>query len=120
MSRHYATRMPDDRPSRTVFPLRFESERTRELLRLVAQRQGTSMNRLAEELIARELEVLALGLELSLSRTVELLRSYRGDLRAEAWSEFAEAESLPEPVQGRRTHPDADHYGVGRAFAVEA
>lgn len=112
--------MSDHRPSRTAFPLRFESERTRELLRLVAERQGTSMNHLAEEMIERELEVLALGLEVGLSRTMELLRTYRGEGRAEAWAAFADAESLPEPLSARRVRHDADPFGVARAFAVEA
>ena len=112
--------MATDRRTRTTFPLRFENERTRELLRLVADRMGTSMNRLAEEMIERELEVLALGLETNLSRTVELLREYRGEGRAEAWAAFADAEALPEPVPTRRILPDNDPYGVARAFRVEA
>lgn len=78
------------------------------------------MNRLAEEMIERELEVLALGLEVGLSRTVELLRAYRGAGRAEAWAAFADAESLPEPLPSRRVRHDADPFGVARAFAVEA
>jgi hypothetical protein len=67
-----------------------------------------------------ELEVLALGLEVSLSRTVELLRAYRGQGRAQARAAFAEAESLPVPVPTRRVRADADPFGVARAFAVEA
>ena len=68
------------RSSRPSFPIRFEHERTRELLRLIAERQQTSMNQLAEEMIERELDVLALGLEVTMSRTIELLRGYRGEL----------------------------------------
>jgi hypothetical protein len=120
MSSEYAAVMSDDRTSRAAFPLRFENERTRELLRLVAERQGMSMNRLAEELIERELEVLALGLEVTLSRTVELLRTYRGEGRADAWAAFAEAEALPEPIQAKRLRPDPDPLGIARAFAVKA
>lgn len=112
--------MSVERPSRTAFPLRFDDARTRDLLRLVAERQGTSMNRLAEELIERELEVLALGLEITLSRTVDALRAYRGEGRAEAWSAFAAAESLPEPILTRRVRPDADPFDVARVFAMEA
>lgn len=104
------------RRTRTAFPLRFENERTRELLRVVAERRNISMNQLAEEMIERELEVLALGLERSLSRTVELLRSYRGQGRADAWSAFANAEALPEPTAAHRVDPDADPFGVARAF----
>lgn len=104
------------RSSRSSFPLRFEHERTRELLRLVAERQQTSMNQLAEEMIERELEVMALGLEVTMSRTIELLRDYRGGLGEESWSTFAEAEGLPEPVIARRVGPDQDPFGVARAF----
>lgn len=78
------------------------------------------MNRLAEDMIERELEVLALGLEVSLTQTVELLRAYRGEGRAEAWSAFADAEALPEPLASRRMDADADPYGIAKAFAAEA
>jgi hypothetical protein len=84
MSRGYDSGMALHRPARSAFPLRFENERTRELLRVIADRQHLSMNQLAEEMIERELQVMALGLESSLSRTIELLQSYRGQGRAEA------------------------------------
>jgi hypothetical protein len=112
--------MTAERRARSAFPLRFENERTRELLRVVAEQQHMSMNQLAEEMIERELQVLALGLESSLSRTIELLRSYRGEGRAEAWAAFADAEGLPEPIAARRTQPDEDAFGVARAFEVGA
>lgn len=112
--------MTVQRSIRATFPLRFANTRTRDLLQLVAARQGTSMNRLAEDMIERELEVLALGLEVNLTQTVELLRAYRGEGRAEAWSEFADAEALPEPLRARRAQADADPFGIARAFAVEA
>ena len=104
------------RRTRSAFPLRFENERTHEMLRVVAERQHTSMNQLAEELIERELQVLALGLESGLSRTIELLRSYRGEGRAEAWAAFADDEGLPEPVAARRVPSDEDPFGVARTF----
>lgn len=107
-------------PRRASFPLRFENERTRELLRIVADRTNTSMNQLADRMIQRELEVLALGLETSLSRTVELLKAYRGDGRREAWRSFADAEALPDPVQARRVESNEDTFGVARAFEAEA
>lgn len=104
------------RSSRPSFPLRFEHERTRELLRVVAERQQTSMNQLAEEMIERELDVMALGLEVTMSRTIELLRGYRGDLGQASWTAFAEAEGLPEPITARRVEADQDPFGVARAF----
>lgn len=103
------------RSSRSSFPLRFEHERTRELLRLVAERQQTSMNQLAEEMIERELEVLALGLEVTMSRTIELLRGYRADRGQASWDAFAEAEGLPEPITARRVD-DHDPFGIAKAF----
>lgn len=112
--------MTTERPARSVFPLRFGNERTRELLRVIADRQGTSMNQLAEEMIERELAVLALGLESSLSRTIETLRSYRGEGQRQAWDAFAEAEALPEPLATRKVHPVEDPFGVARAFEVGA
>lgn len=112
--------MPAPRKPRPVFPLRFENERTRDMLRLVAEQRGTSMNQLAEEMIERELEVLALGLEVGLTRTMELLASYRGEGRAEAWDAFAEGEGLPDPVRTKRTHQETDRFGIAQAFGVEA
>jgi hypothetical protein len=112
--------MTTQRAARSAFPLRFENERTRELLKVIAERRHTSMNQLADEMIERELQVLALGLESSLSRTIDLLRSYRGEGRAEAWVAFADAEGLPEPIGARRTQVDEDPFGVARAFEVGA
>jgi predicted HicB family RNase H-like nuclease len=42
------------------FTLRFEHPQTHELLRLVADHFGTSMNALAEDMISRELQALGL------------------------------------------------------------
>ena len=103
---------------RSVFPLRFKNERTRDLLRVIAEQRHTSMNQLAAEMVERELQVLALGLESSLSRTIDLVRSYRGEGRAEAWAAFAEAEALPEPVATRRARSGEDPFGVAKAFEV--
>lgn len=108
--------MTTTRSSRASFPLRFENERTRELLRLIAERQQTSMNQLAEQMIERELDVLALGLEVTMSRTIELLRGYRVGRGAESWNDFAEAEALPEPVTTRRIGVNPDPFGVAHAF----
>ncbi len=82
------------------------------------------MNQLAEELIERELEVMALGLESSLSRTLEVLKEYQGAGRREAWSMFAEAEALDDPIRARRADHGADHgadrdedpYEIARTF----
>ncbi|MEX1172733.1 MAG: hypothetical protein WEG56_08990 [Chloroflexota bacterium] len=112
--------MTEQRKAPATFPLRFANQGTRDLLHLVANRQGLSMNRLVQTMVERELEVMALGLEISLTQTVELLRSYRGEGRAEAWAAFAEAEALPEPLRAQRVAADSDPFGVGRAFAAKA
>ncbi len=112
--------MVTKRQPTSVFPLRFKDERTRDLLRAIATERNTSMNKLAAEMVERELQVLALGLESSLSRTINLLRTYRGEGRAEAWEAFAEAEALPEPITTRRVHHEDDPFGVARAFEVGA
>ena len=106
--------MPEQ--SRPTFPLRFRYEQTRQLLRFVAEQRGTSMNQLAEELIERELETLALGLESKLSRTMEVVREYRGERRQESWSRFAQGEALDDPIQTRRLDVDEDPYAVTQAF----
>jgi hypothetical protein len=109
--------MAQDRSTKSSFPVRFANERTRELLRAVALHEQVSMNKLAEEMIERELEVMALGIEDTLSRTIEILRSYRGEGRSESWARFAEAEGFAEPVLTHRTHRNHDDpYGVARAF----
>lgn len=74
------------------------------------------MNQLAEQMIERELDVLALGLEVTMSRTIELLRGYRVGRGAESWNDFAEAEALPEPVTTRRIGVNPDPFGVAHAF----
>lgn len=74
------------------------------------------MNQLAEEMIERELEVLALGLEVTMSRTIELLRGYRGEIGQASWNAFAEAEGLPDPIAARRIDADQDPFGVAHAF----
>lgn len=105
------------RSPRSSFPVRFENERTRQLLRAVAEHQHVSMNRLADEMIERELEVMSLGIEGTLSQTIDLLRSYRGQGRSEAWDAFAEGEALSEPAPTHRGLPETDDpYGVARTF----
>lgn len=110
----------DSRPS---LKLRFDDAENLRLLRLIAERLGVSMNRLAEDLIGRELRVLAEGMEMDLSGTIELLRRYRGEgLEADA-AAFGRAEAQhDDPLRSRHTGASsADPYGVEAAFgyAVE-
>jgi len=116
--------MERHRSAHPAFSLRFENDRTRELLRTVAEHERVSQNRLAEQMIQRELEVMALGIEDSLSRTMQLLRNYRGQGRQQAWEAFAQGEGLTDPVSARRARPNEiqndDPYGVARAFEADS
>ena len=104
-------------PGRPVFTLRFRNEKTHQILRLTAEALGISMNELAEEAIAHELSILGADLEQKLTRTVELLRSYRGEGVNEDIDAFAEAEvTVDDPLRSRLAEP-ADVYGIGALFA---
>ena len=61
------------------FTLRFEHQQTHELLRIVADHFGTSMNALAEDMIARELQAIGLTIEQDLYGTLDLLQRYRAE-----------------------------------------
>ena len=56
------------------FTLRFRREQTSELLRVAADHFGTSMNALAEDMIARELQAIGLTIEQDLYGTLDLLQ----------------------------------------------
>lgn len=104
--------------SRPSLKLRFDDEENLRLLRLIADRMGVSMNHLAEDLIARELRVLAEGMETDLASTIALLRRYRDPgIEAQA-AEFARAEvEFDDPLRSRHVASfDADPYGVEAAF----
>lgn len=80
---------PRDRPS---LKLRFDRPETLQLLRLVADRSGTSMNRVVSEMIERELPILAEGMELELRSTADLLQTFRMPSPEEQAERFAQAE----------------------------
>lgn len=102
---------------RRSFSLRFENDDTHQLLRLVADRLGVSMNELAEDLLETQLDVLALGLEEDLAQTMRLLREYRGQGRSHAWRAFALAEgSFEDPIKATKVEDD-DPYGIAAAFS---
>lgn len=100
------------------FTLRFEDSETHDLLRLVAGDLGVSMNKLAGELIARELRVAALALEDELRGTLEALRSYRGERVEEDLVAFAHAEaSIEDPLAARMVAGAvSDPHGIAAAF----
>ncbi|MFI5003715.1 MAG: hypothetical protein ACHQE6_01755 [Solirubrobacterales bacterium] len=101
------------------FTLRFEHQQTHELLRVVADHFGTSMNALAEDMISRELQAIGLAIEHDLYGTLDLLQRYRTEDIEAGLSAFAEAEvEQPDPLQARMvSQPQvADALGVAGAF----
>lgn len=103
------------------FTLRFQNERTRELLGLVAEELGVSMNQLAEQMLERELGAAALLLERDLVDTVALLREYRREENLERdIQEIAEAEAYErDPLRSRRAEAPRyeDALGISKVFA---
>jgi len=87
-------------------------------LKLVSQLSGKSMNRLAEEGIRIEVELLRVELERDLTRTLERLRAYskRDPDSSEAIRAFARAEVENEdPLEGRAFRSDS-HSEAQRAL----
>jgi hypothetical protein len=107
------------RRATSTFPLRFESETTREALHDLAEQMGVSMNRLAQDAIAAQLGMTATILEARLERTLNALSLYRGAWSDEEVSSFARAEvEHDDPAEGRLVaRHDRDPFGVLRAFA---
>ena len=104
--------------TRPSLKLRFDDEDNFRLLRLIAERMGVSMNALAEDLIARELRVLAEGMETDLADTIALLRRYRDPGIEVQAAEFARAEvEFDDPLRSRRVAASGtDPYGIEAAF----
>jgi hypothetical protein len=102
-----------------VFPLRFESERTRAALRELAEQLGTSMNRVAQDALVAHLGLATAVVEDRLEGSLAALRRYRGAWSDEEIAAFARAEAGREdPIEGRAVRPvEDDPFGVGRAFA---
>jgi hypothetical protein len=99
-----------------TLPLRFSNDETHERLRLVANELGTSMNRLVEEMVERELGALSLGLEAELEATVRRLRALRpADIEA-SLSRWAEAEGQADPISAEMVVAEEDPFGVAAAF----
>lgn len=104
------------------FTLRFRNERTHALLGAVADQLGLSKNRLAEQMLERELEAAALLVERDLEGTLRQLHAYRREERLEDDIDaFATAEAYSEdPLKARMAEPAelADAYGVMEAFGA--
>lgn len=103
--------------SRSTFKLRFRSEKNYELLQRIAERSGVSMNQLAEDLIARELRTMALGMEIDLADTLRLLRKYRDPGIEKQAADFARAEvEYDDPLRAEHVETEGDPHGVAAAF----
>jgi hypothetical protein len=102
------------------FTLRFRDPQTHELLGLVADQRGVSMNQLAEEMLERELHAAALLLTSDLTGTLELLNRYnRSEHLEQAIDDFADAEAAgPDPIQARLVAPalPSDEFGIADRF----
>ena len=91
--------------SRSVFPLRWRSERLRTLTAEVAARLGISQNELIEQAI--EHEVVARGAMLSedlraaADRLAELTREQYERMQARGFESYVAGEGLFDPVQAR-------------------
>jgi hypothetical protein len=102
------------------FTLRFEREQTHALLRMVADRFGTSMNALAEDMISRELQAIGLTIEQDLYGTLDLLQRYRGQDIEAGLAMFARAEvEHDDPLHARMVSQTqaGDELGVAEAFS---
>lgn len=106
------------------FTLRFRNKQTHKLLGAVADQFGVSQNRLAEQMLERELGAAALLVEQDLAGTLRRLHDYRGQERLEDDIEdFAAGEAFgDDPLQARMVGPVklVDAYGVMDAFNVDA
>lgn len=99
--------------------LRFHDAKNSEILGLLAERYGVSKNKLAEEMLARELQAAALLLEGDVTGTVEQLCRYRNDEHLpRAIAEVAHAEAHEDdPIRTRMAFtPEQDPYGIIQAF----
>jgi hypothetical protein len=103
----------------STFPLRFRQERVRELVRLVAEREGISQNELLEQ--AAEHEVVARGallveeLEASAARLSAITAKAYRSLVESSLDDFANREGLPDPLRPRQItrHPGRITVGAG-------
>lgn len=90
----------------STFPLRFRRQQIRELVRLVAEREGISQNELLEQ--AAEHEVIARGallgeeLEASAARLGAMTAAAYRSLLKSSLDDFAQGESLSDPLPQRQ------------------
>jgi hypothetical protein len=96
-----------------AFPVRFKDPATKEMLRVVSDQLGVSMNDVAESAIRNELILLGAGIEQQLTEIVELLRNYDADRDFDRFVEAVGAgEELGDPLQATRIEPDRARAGI--------
>jgi len=96
--------------------LRFSNPETHTRLRLVADELGTSMNRLVEDMIERELDALSMSLEAELQETIERLRKLRHVDIERSVQQWAAAEGQADPIVARANVEEEDPFGIAAAF----
>lgn len=110
--------------ARSTFPLRLRNDRLRELVRIVAERDGVSQNELLEQ--AAEHEVIARGalladeLETSAARLRAVRAATMATLVEASVAEFAKAEALADPLRPRRIERPAEQAAGSAIGAVAA
>ncbi len=102
------------------FTLRFRDNKSHEVLGIVAERYGVSKNQLLLDMIERELQVAALGVELDLAGTLDLLQGYSLEEHlADAIEAVAQGEAhAQDPLTARRVDSDRDAFGILEAFGA--
>ncbi|MGI8685958.1 MAG: hypothetical protein ACR2MO_12880 [Acidimicrobiales bacterium] len=112
--------------ARPTFSLRFTHDRLRELVRVVAEREGISQNELLEQ--AAEHEVVARGALVAdeLEVAAAQLRAATGPVAAarmeSSIAAYVEREALPDPIRPRRIsrHAHRDEAAPSKIGAVAA
>lgn len=104
------------------FTLRFHNAQNHEILGVLAEHFGVSKNQLAEEMLERELQAVALTVATDLTGTLQLLQSYKAeDHLGEAIAQFAHAEAyVDDPIKTVMVGSSLDEqdvYGIAEAFA---
>lgn len=101
--------------ARDTFPMRFKNPRTREAVRHLAERTGTTMTDVMERAVEHELALQGADLERRLSEALEVVRSYSAGTDAAGYVAAAAAgeRSGLEPLRdARATHTSTDPNGA--------
>lgn len=107
---------------RSVFPLRFSTPRLRELVRMLAEREGVSQNVFIEQAVEHESLIrgamVADDLAQSSRRIAALTEAQHRTLLDNAIAAFAAGEAQPDPVQATALHSGRDNESGRRRDAL--